>query len=100
MRDNIAMIGGIALTVIAFIGLLIHVSLHREIILSTMMKMIKVMCLIALLPLAYFTYPEGIMNISLAQVTVGEIGRLSISVIFILIFIAFVVFLIRRNYDY
>lgn len=100
MKDNIVAIIGATVGVIAFIAFLIHVSLYRDTIIRVIIKTIKAICLIGLLPLAYITYPNGIMNIALAQVTVGEIGRLFISIILILFFIAVVVFLIRRSYDY
>lgn len=77
-------------------SVLVYCSIDRE----TTVKKILTVFLFALLPLAYFVYPDYIMNRSLASVTIGEIVRLFISVILVLCFIAGEIYLIFsiRNY--
>jgi len=94
--ENYETIIGVIGTVVAIVSYLIYVSSDRE---QTIKKLSAVLLLI-LLPVAYLVYPEGIMSIPLTSLTLGDIGRLFISVILVLCFIVGELYLITDILDY
>lgn len=87
---------GLLALVVGIVSLLIYVSRDR----GRTTKKIMTLVLLILLPLAFVVYPEGIMSIPLASLTLGEIGKLFISGILVLCFIVGEFLLIRSIRGY